>query len=749
MLLSQLVVLPLVPAPYTRASLNTSVTIDSDQQQTIALSWSVSEVGADAAPVVFKTKATLQAGVNRINSGSALVLTNPKLWWPNNFGAQPLYTMDVAVAGSSGGATLANISRSFGVRDLQHVRNEQPDSWTYIEEFACSSDVKNPVGGASNCTFPASLKSAGLSPAEIEENRNWTLQVNGRRVFAHGANWLPPDMRLGEVTAADYDYLVGTAADSSMNFLRVWGGGGIESDEFYDACDRHGVMVYQETVHSQSMPTRAINLANEKIETEQMINKLSSHPSIVRYGWGNEYYGVNHSSNAFERQYEDIARAEDPTRRATHGSPVTHVDRHGPYCAYLSTVGPGKASFPCWEQAIYQAFNQDRMHYDAHVMNQEGANNPMEWDEFGAAGASSEYTITQVIPKANLYPVVDAQADWVFHRATSAVGAGSDMWLSRMAYIPLFGEPPSLANEVRISQWTQMEGLRYANQAHVRAMPHRSMSAFWTLNEPWPNVAYGSVVDFFGEKKLAYYAATKKPYGKTDVALSYEALFIVAGAEPPPLIAWVTSEASVKGTLAVTVSSTDGKQLKTYSLPVAVTVGAAAMGSALKLGALSNFSAPASLAGQVLLVHLELTGTSGAHLATQLYTFGVLKTGSDVNANMTSVKPMQRLLSAPKALCKLSVSPCKGGTCTATVRNIGPVSTPPCLYVALSLRDADAAAPAAPQFHAASFSDNHFYVPAGGAVSVRVKRLPWRDGGGKLSVCAEGWNTARECAALE
>ena len=51
--------------------------------------------------------------------------------------------------------------------------------------------------------------------------------------------------------------------------------------------------------------------------TADMINKLSSHPSVVRYGWGNEYYGVNHSSNRFERQYEDTANALDGTRRAT------------------------------------------------------------------------------------------------------------------------------------------------------------------------------------------------------------------------------------------------------------------------------------------------------------------------------------------------------------------------------------------------------------------------------------------------
>ena len=99
-----------------------------------------------------------------------------------------------------------------------------------------------------------------------------------------GANWLPCDMRISECTEEDYEYLIRTAAAANMNFIRVWGGGGIEKQAFYDACDRHGVMVYQETVHSQAMPTRDTNYVNELLEVSTMIRSIASHPSIVRYG---------------------------------------------------------------------------------------------------------------------------------------------------------------------------------------------------------------------------------------------------------------------------------------------------------------------------------------------------------------------------------------------------------------------------------------------------------------------------------
>ena len=85
-----------------------------------------------------------------------------------------------------------------------------------------------------------------------------------------------------------------------------------------------------------------------------------------------------------------------------------------------------------------------------------------EWDEYGAAGSSSEYTIRQVISKDALtgqVPMNGSQPDLIFHRAFDAVGPGK-MWLSQDAYLPLFGAPDSLTTEVRISQWAQAEGLR-------------------------------------------------------------------------------------------------------------------------------------------------------------------------------------------------------------------------------------------------------------------------------------------------
>lgn len=165
-------------------------------------------------------------------------------------------------------------------------------------------------------------------------------------------------------------------------------------------------------------------------------------------------------------------------------------------------------------------------------------------------------------------------------------------------------------------------------------MPHRSMCAFWTLNEPWPNAACepphqflhafssdwlsvfvstvstaglvlkfplpawllqasqlkhfnlaadGSVVDWFGVKKSGYYTATRKVYSQVDVSLTYSSLFLLANEPLPPITPWVVSERSVQGSLSLSVSTTAGKSLHEQSWNVNVTVPRDEMGVALEM----------------------------------------------------------------------------------------------------------------------------------------------------------------------
>lgn len=256
-LISDLVVLPSLEAPYSEALINASCTVDADTALEADVEWSVARLqtsgstGADPV-VASRTTASLQPGRNHLRSAASLRVLSPALWYPKGVGEQPLYVLSVTVSKKpsvvqplvANLSLMDSLSRPFGIRDLKQVRNPGPSSWTYIEEFYCGpgEHAGAPPDGGANCTFPEAL--VDLTAEQIDANRNWTFQINGRRVYARGApgnfgsrcrwhqgrrkrvcagaNWLPCDMRISECRAADYNYLIGTAADANMNFLRVW-----------------------------------------------------------------------------------------------------------------------------------------------------------------------------------------------------------------------------------------------------------------------------------------------------------------------------------------------------------------------------------------------------------------------------------------------------------------------------------------------------------------------------------------------
>jgi beta-mannosidase len=124
-------------------------------------------------------------------------IEDPQLWWPNGYGAQPLYNVEVTLC------LLKEVidSRSFqiGLRTLE-LRHE-PDAW----------------------------------------GESFTFVVNGVPVFAKGADWIPADSFPTRISDAHLEYLIKSAADVHMNMLRVWGGGFYEEERFYDLCDRYGI----------------------------------------------------------------------------------------------------------------------------------------------------------------------------------------------------------------------------------------------------------------------------------------------------------------------------------------------------------------------------------------------------------------------------------------------------------------------------------------------------------------------------
>jgi len=179
-----------------------------------------------------------------------LDVPGPEPWWPNGLGAQRRYRLELLATCAAG-----------------------EDRWAADVGFRHARMVANP----------------GSPPGALP----YTAVVNGRTVPLTGWNWVPADALHGSVDPARVDHLVRLAARSGARLLRVWGGGLLETETFYDACDRAGLLVWQEFSQSssgmQSAPaTDAGFVALMRAEAEVVVPPRTHHPSLLMWGGGNE-----------------------------------------------------------------------------------------------------------------------------------------------------------------------------------------------------------------------------------------------------------------------------------------------------------------------------------------------------------------------------------------------------------------------------------------------------------------------------
>ncbi len=169
----------------------------------------------------------------------ALVIAKPRLWWPVNKGEAFLHHLSMEFV--QDGAVSDRVETRFGIRDVRSNRDTPDKSRQFI--------------------------------------------VNGKRFFLHGTNWVPEAMCRGssERTRAELRY----TRQSGVNFIRLWGGGITESDEFYDLCDEYGILVWTEfwqTGDTQLPTDKELHRDN----VADTIRRIRNHPSQCFYVSANE-----------------------------------------------------------------------------------------------------------------------------------------------------------------------------------------------------------------------------------------------------------------------------------------------------------------------------------------------------------------------------------------------------------------------------------------------------------------------------
>ena len=161
----------------------------------------VTSIHSDDGNEVFSKKSKASGGLNAVLEAAIL---NPRLWWPNGHGAQNLYTAEIQLLDKN--SKLWNSSTTqFGVRRIELIQRP--------------------------------LNKPG---------KTFMFSVNGEEIFAQGGNWIPADMILPTITRERYFDWIELAAHNNLNMIRVWGGGIYETEDFFDACDEMGMLVWMD-----------------------------------------------------------------------------------------------------------------------------------------------------------------------------------------------------------------------------------------------------------------------------------------------------------------------------------------------------------------------------------------------------------------------------------------------------------------------------------------------------------------------
>jgi beta-mannosidase len=477
---------------------------------------------------------------------AVLDIPRPRIWWPNGLGAQPLYTVRAECAGGSD-----NVESAFGLRNIEwEVRPGGDGEWPLM------------------------------------------LAVNGRHVFQRGWNWVPADCMGGPRALPIMRRLVRLARDAGVNALRCWGGADPETREFYDECDRAGILVWQEFPLSSSgisnvPPDDPAYLNRMEAYARDVVAARRNHPSLALWGGGNELSGYDGKPLTLDHPYAErlhhVIHQHDPGRDFRPSSPLgptadadpTHPlqwDVHGPWEYSQRYPGPQ-----------YWRINDIT---------------PALHSELGAPGMVSLQTQRRYLSPRHRSRN-PANPAWRHH--------GGAWWDHSRTVEQLFGPIEDDETAVLASQWLQAEALRYYVEETRRRWPRSGGIYPWQLNEPWPNMACTSAVEYGGRAKLAYHAV-RSAYRPTIATAQYSGLTILPG-EPLRAEIWALNDGdATEADLLLTLRDPGGRELAP-DIRRAVPLPANASVKVLDLEA----PVPRDHSGIVLL-ELTLSGTSSRYI---------------------------------------------------------------------------------------------------------------------------------------
>ncbi|MEU9323419.1 glycoside hydrolase family 2 protein [Streptomyces canus] len=370
------------------------------------------------------------------------------LWWPRGYGEQPLYDVELTL-----------------------LHEDRPlDVW------------RRRVG----------FRTVELDRAADVHGTGFALVVNGERLFARGVNWIPDDVFPSRITRERYRERLGQAADAGVDLVRIWGGGIYESEDFYDACDELGLLVWQDfpfacAAYPEEQPLRG----EVEAEARENVVRLMPHPSLVLWngnnenlwgfrdwGWEARLAGDSWGEGYYLGVLPRVVAELDPTRPYTAGSPWSGSWDHHPN-------DPAHGTHHSWE--VWN--RQDYAEYRREV--------PRFVAEFGWQAPPAYATLARALPGE----VLAADSPGMLHHQKADDGNGK----LRRGLERHFAFP-----EGDFDRWHY---LMQVNQARAVAAgiehwrshwPVCAGTVVWQLNDCWPVTSWAAI-DGDGREKPLYH----------------------------------------------------------------------------------------------------------------------------------------------------------------------------------------------------------------------------------------------------
>ena len=436
----------IVPAAAARIDRVMVSQVHDDGVATLGLTVHLAHFGGEVSATIAGQTVSGQAhdGVCTLS----VTIENPDLWWPAGQGGQPLYDLTVT-AGS------ATATRRVGLRSMELVTQKD---------------------------------AAGLG---------FKFRINGRDVFAKGANWIPADALPGRITDADTRALLQSAVDANMNMIRIWGGGRYEPDSFYDACDELGLLVWQDFMFACNLyPSDEAFLAEVRAEVADNVARIHHHACLAIWCGDNELIGAlgwyDCSRNDRDRylvNYDRLNRTLETTLKETDPQAIW----------WPSSPSPGPLNFgDAWHDDGSGDMHFWSVWHEGRDFDHYRDVSPRFCSEFGFQSyPSMDVTRRFTDPQDRniAAPVLESHQK----------NAGGNARIAETMF-RYFRWPTQFDDFVYLSQVQQGLAIKTA-VTHWRSLkPHCMGTLIWQLNDTWPVCSWASL-DHGGGWKLLHHMA--------------------------------------------------------------------------------------------------------------------------------------------------------------------------------------------------------------------------------------------------